>query len=102
MSPKSSYLPSYQPYAAAASTVQRPDLPGSNETLTNTAVVIIGGGISGMCIAVDLLMKHKVKNFVILEQSGGFGGTWSVLLSCTDCSYNDRHQARQQIPWLLL
>ena len=29
-----------------------------------------------MCVAIDLLVKHKIKNFVILEKSGGFGGTW--------------------------
>ncbi|KAK4941864.1 hypothetical protein LTR10_018340 [Elasticomyces elasticus] len=76
MSPKSHYLPSYQPFVANASTLQDPELPMSNENLTKAAVVIIGGGISGMCIAIDLLVNRKVKNFVILEQSGGFGGTW--------------------------
>ncbi len=29
-----------------------------------------------MCTAIDLLVNRKVKNFVILEKSGGFGGTW--------------------------
>lgn len=86
MSGKSGYLPSYQPHDTPVSSIRWPELPVSNKSLTNTAVVIIGGGISGMCIAIDLLVKRKVKNFVILEQSGGFGGTWSVAQLPTNTS----------------
>ncbi|PGH15402.1 hypothetical protein AJ80_05586 [Polytolypa hystricis UAMH7299] len=46
-----------------------------NKTFTQAAVVIIGAGISGMCTAINLL-NNNIHNFVILEKSGGFGGTW--------------------------
>ncbi|KIX10675.1 uncharacterized protein Z518_01759 [Rhinocladiella mackenziei CBS 650.93] len=77
MSSKSGYLPSYRlPTNKNADTSKWPEIPVSNQNLTNTAVVIIGGGISGMCAAIDLLVNRNIKNFVILEKSGGFGGTW--------------------------
>lgn len=41
--------------------------------LKETEVLIIGGGISGMCTAIDLL-NQNISNFVILEKSTGFGG----------------------------
>jgi cation diffusion facilitator CzcD-associated flavoprotein CzcO len=53
-----------------------PQTPISNETHTNAAVVIIGAGISGMCTAIDLIKRNKMKNFVIIEKSSGLGGTW--------------------------
>ncbi|KAL4932844.1 flavin-containing monooxygenase [Aspergillus undulatus] len=49
--------------------------PG-NKDYTNAAVVIIGAGISGMCMAIDLIKRNKCHNFVILEKSSGVGGTW--------------------------
>lgn len=70
---KSSYLPSYR---SQETEQQWPETAVNNQSLTNAAVVIIGGGISGLCTAIDLLVNRKVKNFVILEKSGGFGGTW--------------------------
>lgn len=73
---KSRFLPSY--YLHDTKGTGEPCLPTSvtNQNFTNVAVVIIGGGISGMCTAIDLLVNRNVKNFVILEKSGGFGGTW--------------------------
>ena len=71
-----------------------PELPLGNHAHTDAAVVIIGGGISGkfndlvdvetkvdvwmpgMCTAIRLLTHQRLKNFVIIEKSGGFGGTW--------------------------
>ncbi|KAK5073177.1 hypothetical protein LTS08_004260 [Lithohypha guttulata] len=53
-----------------------PTVPQGNRDHTEAAVVIIGGGISGMCTAIDLIQRNKCKNFVILERSGGVGGTW--------------------------
>ncbi|KAJ5457028.1 hypothetical protein N7530_012302 [Penicillium desertorum] len=50
-------------------------VPVGNRDYTNAAVVIIGAGISGLCVAIDLL-KKDYRNFVILEQGGGIGGTW--------------------------
>ncbi|EEQ87527.2 monooxygenase [Blastomyces dermatitidis ER-3] len=46
-----------------------------NNNYTEAAVVIIGAGISGMCTAISLL-NNNIHNFVILEKSGGLGGTW--------------------------
>ncbi len=81
MSGNRSYLPSYSLHDgpdASTTRAYRPDLPVNNQDFTNAAVVIIGGGISGMCTAIDLLVNRHVKNFVIFEKSGGFGGTWCV------------------------
>ena len=43
---------------------------------SDAAVVIIGGGISGICIAIDLLRREKIQSVIILEKGNGFGGTW--------------------------
>lgn len=43
---------------------------------TNTKVLIIGGGISGMAMAIELITRYKIRDIVIIEKSGGFGGTW--------------------------
>ena len=76
-SPNSGYLPLHRRHTTAVDRQPPwPEIPVTNDNFTNIAVVIIGGGISGMCVAIDLLVKHKIKNFVILEKSGGFGGTW--------------------------
>lgn len=29
-----------------------------------------------MCTAIDLIKRNKCHNFIILEKSGGVGGTW--------------------------
>ncbi|KAL5050542.1 hypothetical protein BDW71DRAFT_215841 [Aspergillus fruticulosus] len=52
------------------------DAAPGNKDFTNTAVVIVGAGISGMCMAIDLIKRNKCHNFVILEKSSGVGGTW--------------------------
>ncbi|KAL4764175.1 flavin-containing monooxygenase [Aspergillus foveolatus] len=54
----------------------RLDTNPGNKDFTNAAVVIIGAGISGMCMAIDLIKRNKCHNFVILEKSSGVGGTW--------------------------
>jgi heterodisulfide reductase subunit A-like polyferredoxin len=38
-------------------------------------VVIVGGGYGGLLCAVELIQKG-VKNIVIVEKGGDFGGTW--------------------------
>lgn len=43
---------------------------------TNTKVLIIGGGISGMAMAIELITRYNIREIVIIEKSGGFGGTW--------------------------
>ncbi|KAK4942847.1 hypothetical protein LTR10_017423 [Elasticomyces elasticus] len=53
-----------------------PQVAVGNKTHTEAAVVIIGGGISGMCTAIDLIKRNNCRNFIILEKSGGLGGTW--------------------------
>ena len=78
MHSKTGHLPSFRLQGAELTSEKWPTTSISNQNFTDTAVVIIGGGISGMCMAIDLLVNRKVKNFVILEKSGGFGGTWSV------------------------
>jgi heterodisulfide reductase subunit A-like polyferredoxin len=72
------YLPTYRLQEHSSIPHPWPEASVSNHDFTTTAVVIIGGGIAGMCTAIDLLVNRKVKNFVILEKSGGFGGTWWV------------------------
>ncbi|ESZ99282.1 hypothetical protein SBOR_0323 [Sclerotinia borealis F-4128] len=39
-------------------------------------VVIIGAGISGICMAVDLIRRNGTRNFIILEKASEAGGTW--------------------------
>lgn len=53
-----------------------PEVPIGNVNHANAAVVIVGGGLSGMCVAIDLLKRNKCRNFIILEKSAGLGGTW--------------------------
>ncbi|SMR50338.1 unnamed protein product [Zymoseptoria tritici ST99CH_3D1] len=53
-----------------------PEVAVGNKNHANAAVVIIGGGISGMCVAIDLLKRNKCRNFIIIEKSAGLGGTW--------------------------
>ncbi|KAL3464966.1 hypothetical protein BJX64DRAFT_275383 [Aspergillus heterothallicus] len=54
----------------------RADARVGNKTYTSATVVIIGAGISGMCMAIDLIKRNNCHNFVILEKSSGVGGTW--------------------------
>ncbi|PQE04429.1 flavin-binding monooxygenase protein [Rutstroemia sp. NJR-2017a BVV2] len=54
-----------------------PELSMSSEQpFTNTSVVIVGAGIGGMCAAIDMIKRNNSRDFVILEQSSGVGGTW--------------------------
>ncbi|KAG9198704.1 hypothetical protein G6514_009654 [Epicoccum nigrum] len=53
-----------------------PEVPVGNKDHTSAAVVIIGAGISGMCMAIDLIKRNKCHNFVIIEKSTSIGGTW--------------------------
>lgn len=45
-------------------------------SFTRTKVLIIGGGISGICMAIELITRYGMKDLVIVEKSTGFGGTW--------------------------
>ncbi|KAF2277780.1 flavin-binding monooxygenase-like protein [Westerdykella ornata] len=53
-----------------------PKVPVGNKDHTQAAVVIIGAGISGMCMAIDLIKRNHCQNFIILEKSSSVGGTW--------------------------
>ncbi|KAF2819287.1 flavin-binding monooxygenase-like protein [Ophiobolus disseminans] len=53
-----------------------PQVPVGNKDHTDAAVVIIGAGISGMCMAIDLIKRNSLQNFIILEKSSSIGGTW--------------------------
>jgi hypothetical protein len=73
-----------------------PQVPVGNKDHTDAAVVIIGAGISGsfislplpysifslisvsagICMAIDLLKRNSLQNFIILEKSSSIGGTW--------------------------
>lgn len=48
----------------------------NGQQLTKTSVVIVGAGIGGMCIAIDLIKRNNCRDFIILEQCAGVGGTW--------------------------
>ncbi|KAJ5691177.1 hypothetical protein N7488_011912 [Penicillium malachiteum] len=52
-------------------------LPVGNKDFTQATVVIIGAGISGMRMAIDLIKRNQCRNFVILEKSSSVGGTWN-------------------------
>ncbi|ORY00542.1 flavin-binding monooxygenase-like protein [Clohesyomyces aquaticus] len=54
-----------------------PQAPVGNKDHTSAAVVIIGAGISGMCMAIDLIKRNQCHNLVIVEKSSGIGGTWN-------------------------
>ena len=44
--------------------------------LTTTDVLIIGAGMSGLGMAVQLVRKYNTRNFEIVEKVGDVGGTW--------------------------
>ncbi|KAI5867470.1 hypothetical protein GGS23DRAFT_179258 [Durotheca rogersii] len=48
----------------------------TNPKANEAAVVIIGAGISGMCIAIDMIRRNRSRNFIILEKGSRVGGTW--------------------------
>ncbi|OBT75970.1 hypothetical protein VF21_05743 [Pseudogymnoascus sp. 05NY08] len=41
-------------------------------------VIIIGAGISGLCLAIQLVRNHPNITFQLLEKSDSIGGTWHV------------------------
>ena len=53
-----------------------PEVSVGNKNHANTAVVIIGGGVSGVCMAIDLIKRTNCRNFIVVEKSAGLGGTW--------------------------
>ena len=61
--------------AAAAAAAPMTDAPMTQAPESEHQVVILGAGMSGLCMAVQL-KKAGLHNFVILEKSAGLGGTW--------------------------
>lgn len=53
-----------------------PEVKVGNANHADTAVLIVGAGISGICTAIDLVRRNNCRNFIIVEKSGGVGGTW--------------------------
>uniref|UniRef100_A0A8H7N5X1 FAD/NAD(P)-binding domain-containing protein n=1 Tax=Bionectria ochroleuca TaxID=29856 RepID=A0A8H7N5X1_BIOOC len=49
--------------------------PEQHREFTKSSVVIVGGGFSGMCMAIKLL-EAGTRDLIIVEKSTGFGGTW--------------------------
>ena len=45
---------------------------------TDTDVLIVGAGMSGLGLAVQLVRKLKTRNFEIIEKVDDVGGTWKV------------------------
>ncbi|PWY67601.1 flavin-binding monooxygenase [Aspergillus sclerotioniger CBS 115572] len=48
-----------------------------NNRFTRSTVVIVGAGISGICMAIDLLRRTPTRNIIILEKGSRVGGTWA-------------------------
>jgi hypothetical protein len=51
-------------------------IPPTMNSNGRSPVVIIGAGISGLCMAINLVKENKICDFVILEKGAGIGGTW--------------------------
>lgn len=41
-------------------------------------IIIIGAGMSGLGLAVQIVRKYGIRNFHIIEKSNDVGGTWLV------------------------
>ena len=50
-------------------------LPRGSEAVAEHEIVILGAGMSGLCMAIQL-QAAGLHNFVILEKQPGLGGTW--------------------------
>ncbi|KAI3317085.1 FAD/NAD(P)-binding domain-containing protein [Xylariaceae sp. AK1471] len=49
----------------------------SREPVTaNTSVLICGAGFAGLVTAVNLKKDYGIKDFLVIDKAGGFGGTW--------------------------
>ncbi|TVQ30134.1 MAG: 4-hydroxyacetophenone monooxygenase, partial [Wenzhouxiangella sp.] len=51
--------------------------PPSRSSPNQHRIVIIGAGFSGLALGMRLLERGE-RDFIILEQSDGIGGTWWV------------------------
>jgi cation diffusion facilitator CzcD-associated flavoprotein CzcO len=69
---------SFDPYRSITMPGDKPwpEVRIGNKNHADTAVLIIGAGISGIATAIDLIRQNKCHNFIVVEKSGGIGGTW--------------------------
>lgn len=44
----------------------------------DTDMLIIGAGMSGMGLAIQMIRKYTLRTFEIYEKAGDVGGTWLV------------------------
>ncbi|KAJ3342084.1 hypothetical protein HDU93_003300 [Gonapodya sp. JEL0774] len=51
--------------------------------MSNTKVAIIGAGLSGLCMAIQLKRVLGTDSFEIFEAADSIGGTWTSLVSAT-------------------
>lgn len=49
--------------------------PSATGATSAHEVVILGAGMSGLCMGIQL-RRAGIEDFVILEQCAGLGGTW--------------------------
>ena len=61
--------------ARVARFVLRPHVAAAGPTVSEHEVVILGAGMSGLCMAIQLKRAGR-NDFVILEKQDGLGGTW--------------------------
>ena len=52
------------------------EFKGSKSPPKHCKILIVGGGISGICLAAQL-NRHKLSDFIVLEKSEDIGGTWN-------------------------
>jgi cation diffusion facilitator CzcD-associated flavoprotein CzcO len=52
------------------------DTIGQFEMSFDTEVLIIGAGMSGLGLAVQIIRKFGIRNFELVEKSEDVGGTW--------------------------
>lgn len=50
--------------------------PNNNTMSFDTEVLIIGAGMSGLGLAVQIVRRFGIKNFELIEKSNDVGGTW--------------------------
>jgi cation diffusion facilitator CzcD-associated flavoprotein CzcO len=62
-------------YARSLASLRIADTPLSRSDTTTFRIAILGAGMSGICMAVQLRMRG-IRDFVILEKADAVGGTW--------------------------
>jgi cation diffusion facilitator CzcD-associated flavoprotein CzcO len=51
-------------------------MAASNTSQDRVSVIIIGAGVSGLAMAVELKKRFYCDDYLIYDRLGGFGGTW--------------------------